>query len=143
MVVARIARDVFRVPIVIARLYDPARRPLYHNLDVQVVCTTLWGAEQMVSLITHPQWQVVGTLGNGEVQVVQIRVGRALAGRTVGFLSEDRALVVVGFTRGSQTCIAQPDQVLEQGDLVYLGLDVTANESVLHQLVGNGREVAA
>lgn len=42
---SQIAREVFRVPRVVARINDPLRAEVFHDLGLETVCPTLLGAE--------------------------------------------------------------------------------------------------
>lgn len=42
---SQIARETFRVPRVVARINDPLRAEVFHELGLQTVCPTLLGAE--------------------------------------------------------------------------------------------------
>jgi trk system potassium uptake protein TrkA len=44
IVAARIARNIFHVPRVVARLYDPRRAEIYRRLGVMTISSTTWGA---------------------------------------------------------------------------------------------------
>ena len=44
IVAARVARTIFRVPRVVARLYDPVRAEVYHRLGLTTISSTAWGA---------------------------------------------------------------------------------------------------
>lgn len=42
---SQIAKKIFNVPSVICRIYDPIRTEVYQNLDLEVICPTIVGAE--------------------------------------------------------------------------------------------------
>ena len=42
---SQIAREIFRVPRVVARINDPLRAEVFHDLGLQTVCPTLLGTE--------------------------------------------------------------------------------------------------
>jgi len=42
---SQIAREIFRVPKVVARINDPLRAEVFHDLGLQTVCPTLLGTE--------------------------------------------------------------------------------------------------
>jgi trk system potassium uptake protein TrkA len=44
---AQIAKHVFNVPRVVARLYDPIREETYRLLGLETVCSTIMGAERI------------------------------------------------------------------------------------------------
>ena len=41
-VIARMAKNIYRVPKVIARLYDPKKADIYRRLGIQTISTTTW-----------------------------------------------------------------------------------------------------
>jgi trk system potassium uptake protein TrkA len=45
-VIARIAKNAYRVPRVIARLYDSRKAEIYRRLGIQTLSTTSWGIER-------------------------------------------------------------------------------------------------
>ena len=50
---AEIAKLVFHVPRVVARLYDPVREDTYHTLGLmETVCPTLMGADKIHEIVT-------------------------------------------------------------------------------------------
>src|SRR5262249_32678270 len=65
-VVARIARDIFNVNRVVARIYNPRRAPIYEKLNLQTVSSSIWGAQRLEQLLVHPGMQSVSSAGNGE-----------------------------------------------------------------------------
>lgn len=51
-VVAHLARNVFKVPRVVSRNYDPRWLPLHEAMGLDVVSTTIWGSMQMETMVT-------------------------------------------------------------------------------------------
>ena len=48
---AQIAREVFHVPKVITRIYDPIRQDVYQELGLNTICPTLAGARQIHAML--------------------------------------------------------------------------------------------
>ncbi|MCL5070073.1 MAG: TrkA family potassium uptake protein [Actinobacteria bacterium] len=71
---ALIAKREYRVPIVIARIYDPVRALAYNKLDIATISPTKWGANKIRELICHSDIHPQSSLGNGEVDVLEIEV---------------------------------------------------------------------
>src|SRR5512137_2962844 len=86
-VAARIARSLFHVPRVVARLFDPERAEVYKRLGLATISSTTWGAERIRELLTHADLDAVRSFGAGEVQLLEIEVPSALVGRSVRDLS--------------------------------------------------------
>ena len=48
---AQIAREIFKVPRVITRIYDPMRQDVYTELGLNTVCPTLSGARKIHAML--------------------------------------------------------------------------------------------
>jgi len=48
---AQIAREIFNVPRVITRIYDPMREDVYRELGLNTLCPTLTGARQIHAML--------------------------------------------------------------------------------------------
>src|SRR4030065_1958469 len=55
IIAARIARNHFRVPRVVARLYDPRRAEIYQRLGLLTISSTTWGAGRNRELMTRTE----------------------------------------------------------------------------------------
>jgi len=51
---AQIAKFIFKVPKVIARIYDPLREETYHALGLETFCPTTLGARTVKELLVGP-----------------------------------------------------------------------------------------
>ena len=80
IVAARVARKVFQVPRVVARLFDPRRAEIYQRLGLVTISSTTWGARRIYELLTHSDLDCVMSFGAGEVKMIQVEVSAALAG---------------------------------------------------------------
>ncbi|MCH3943317.1 MAG: TrkA family potassium uptake protein [Atopobiaceae bacterium] len=83
IVVAHVARSVYRVPRVIARLYDTAKADTYRRLDIQTVSTTDWGIRRAAELLTYHQLDTVYGINHDGVRLVRADVPTLLEGKTV------------------------------------------------------------
>jgi trk system potassium uptake protein TrkA len=51
LLVAQVARSVFGVPRVVARIYDPQTEEVYRHLDVDIVCPTSLSAQRILGIL--------------------------------------------------------------------------------------------
>ncbi len=120
IVVAVTAKETFKVPRVVARIYDSKTAEIYRREGIPTVTPTLWGAHTMRAMILHPHLSTLTTFGNGEVQIVYLEVPKALVGRAVTELHLPGELRVNVLVRRGQAMIPQPDVRLEAGDVLYI-----------------------
>ncbi|GFO65116.1 TrkA family potassium uptake protein [Geomonas paludis] len=131
---ARTARLLFRVPRVVARLYDPGRAEAYRRLGIPTISHVTWGVGRIVELLCYSQVEQVHSLGGGEVELVQVELPHLLAGRSVQELSLMGEIMVVAVTRQGRTLIPTPGTLFRPGDLVHLALLTSSSQRLKHLL---------
>jgi len=126
VITARVARNVFRVPKVIARLYDPRRAEIYQRLGLQTVSSTAWGVSRAIQLLVHAELNVAISLGNGEVEVLEMEVPLHWVSRTVNNVNVPGEVSVTAVTRQGKTFIPTLGTVFQEGDRVAIAIIATA-----------------
>lgn len=135
VVTARVARVFFRVPRVIARLYDPRTAEIYRRLGLQTVSTTEWGVQRIAELITYSHLDAVVSLGS-DIDIVDAELPPTLAGRAVGDLCVPGEVQVVAVSRGGRSFLPNAATHLQAGDLLHLAV-VAASVERLKSLLGH------
>lgn len=130
VVIARIARNIFRVPRVIARLYDPRKADIYHRLGIQTISTTTWGIERATEILTYNHLDSVYEMGNGNVNLVCIEVPALLVGHTVNEVTVVGEINVVSINRRNRTFIPTLGAILEAEDILYVSVIVSASDKL-------------
>lgn len=129
VVVARLARQVFHVPRVVARLYDPRKAEIYHRLGLQTISPIIWGVNRIADLLCYSQLDTILSLGS-DVDLVEIDIPPQLVGRTVKDLTIPSEAHVVAISRGGKSFLPSLGTVFQQGDLVHLAILATSAERV-------------
>jgi len=119
IVSALIARNIFKVPRVVTRIYDPQRAEIYRRFGIPTISSTTWGANRTRELILYSQLTSVFSFGNGEVESVELRVPQRLVGRTVGDITVLGEISVSCVVRLGKAFIPSMGTQFEEGDLVY------------------------
>ncbi|MGD0085201.1 MAG: TrkA family potassium uptake protein [Acidimicrobiales bacterium] len=118
IVAARVARDVFKIPRVLARLYDPARAPVYSEFGIASVGSVHTTVNRVMQLLHHLTLEPQQTFGNGETLLVRSRLPDYLAGRGVLELNVPGEIQVVELSRAGHSRIPEHSTPLEGGDVV-------------------------
>ncbi len=137
VVAARLARNIFRVPRVVARLYDPQRAEVYQRLGLVTISSTTWGARRIQELLTHADLDPVMTFGRGEVVIIAIEAPPHWVGRTVNNITAPGEAIVVSITRKDQAMIPLSGAEFRSGDLIHLAVLASAMERI-EELLGLG-----
>ena len=120
IVVAVAAKDTFKVPHVVARIYNPQAAEIYRREGIPTVTPTLWAANTMKTMLVTASLSAAATLGSGEVESVCIVVPKVLAGRTVADLAKPGEIVVGALVRRGQAMIPSAETGLEVGDQLHI-----------------------
>ncbi len=125
---AEVARKIFGVKQVVARLYNPQRERTYQQLDLDYVCGTTLVAEKLLDKVRAGHAHHVDSFGDVEIVVFKLRDSAAGAHVREMFL-EGQVLPAI-IARGNTTFIPTLDTQLKAGDILRVAVK---NESV-HRL---------
>lgn len=137
IVVAHVARSMFRVPRVIVRLHDLSKAETYRRLDIQTISPNAWGISRICELLTYQQLDGVYEVGSGEVNLVRADIPALLNGVTVRELTAVGEIQIVSVSRDNQTFIPTQGTVLSDGDIVYAAVATSASRK-FKQMLGIG-----
>jgi len=135
IVAARMANQVFRVPKVFARLFDPRKAEIYQRLGLQTIASVTWVANRVADLLCSSQFDTVASLGSGQVDLVQTEAPTLWVGRPVNQVSVPGEVQVVTISRGSRTFLPTLGTVFQAGDVVHLAV-LTAAADRLKAMLG-------
>jgi trk system potassium uptake protein TrkA len=136
LVAARMASQVFRVPRVVARSYDPRKAEIYRRLGVQIITPVTWGINRIAELLSFFPLSTTVSLGNGEVDIIEAEVPPLLAGRTVNEVTVPGEIQVVAISRGGKTFLPTLGTVFQAGDWLHLAV-LAASADRLKALLGH------
>lgn len=138
IIAARIARNIFHVPRVVARLYDPRRAEIYQRLGLTTISSTNWAAERIFQELTHADLDVWNTFGRGEVSLIHSEVPPHLVGHNIKQLNIPGELLVISITREDQAFIPIPGTEFQEGDILHMVVLSTGMDR-LEELLGMER----
>jgi len=121
-VVARVAREVFKVPRVVARLDDPRKAEIYRRLGLQTIAPVTWGISRIADLLCYTPLAPVVSLGTGEVDIVEAEATPLLVGRMVADVTLPGEIHVVAITRRGSTLLPTMGTVFQIGDQLHLAV---------------------
>lgn len=128
IVAARIAHNIFHVPRVVARLFDPQRAEIYRRLGMLTISSTTWGAERLRELLTSAELDPLISFGSGEVSLVNIDLPSHLVGRMVKDLTVPTEISVIAITRQGAAFIPTLGSQFKEGDVVQVAILASALE---------------
>jgi len=137
-IVARVARDVYRVNRVVARVYNPRRASIYEKLGLQTVSSSAWGAHRIEQLLIHPGMQSISSAGNGEVQVYEMIIPSEWSGRKLSEMIPVEHAIPVAITRNGKGILPRAEIVLEPQDILQVSSTPEGVKILRERARGNG-----
>lgn len=128
IVTAMLARNVFRVPHVVARVFDPHQAEIYARLGLTTTSPIELGAAQFTHMLTYRQMDPVFTFGSGQVHLIRIDVPAHLVGHRVDELTALGEFAVVTLTRNNLALLPVSGTALEAGDVLHMAVLAGAME---------------
>ena len=126
IVVARISRQTYRVPRVIARLYEIGNAETYRRLGIQSISTTDWGVRRVCELLTFNELDDVTGIGSGDVRLVRADVPPMLEGSPIRELTAIGEISIVAVSHDNETFVPTQGTVLDHGDIIYAAVQATS-----------------
>lgn len=117
ILVSQIAKKIFNVPKVIARVYDPERAQIYKDLGLDI----LSGTSLFASLIRDKVIESSLTsylIETNQLGVIEIDAKEKIEGSSVSQLNVADEFMVTAIIRGAEVIIPRPETIIKQGDKI-------------------------
>lgn len=117
LVCAQIAKRIFNLPKVIARVYDPERAQIYQGLGLDVISGTILFAAMLRDKLVESRFSsfLIETKNLG---VLEIKLKKEFVGRCVKEFNAEGEFLLVAIKRPEETFIPGPDTLLEANDVL-------------------------
>ncbi len=135
IVAARIAKEVFRVPRVIARIYDPRRAEIYRGLGISTIASVTWTSTRLLDMVTHPDLHSAFEYGNAEVEMMEIEAPAWLAEHPLDELNVPGEISVAAVLRKGEAMLPTEGFAFEKDDVLYINV-LRESAGKLERLLG-------
>ncbi len=117
VMVSEIARDLFHVPAVITRLYDPEREMVFSKMGLTTICPTTLAVDRLKNMLIPTSEAATLDIGGTSVRFRIIKPARRLWGKS---LSEVKEPYVFGVIRNGRFHIACTKMVILEDDSLVI-----------------------
>lgn len=117
LVAAQAAKKIFKIPRVIARVYDPTRAHIYHSLGLNVISGTILFAAVIRDKIIENRFSSY-LIESKEVGVLEIEIEESLNDKTVRELNVPNEFLIIAIKKIEGVVLPQESTVLRKGDIV-------------------------
>lgn len=117
---ARVAREMFGVRRVVARIYDAKRAAVYERLGIPTVATVPWTTDRLLHTLTSDVETTRWRDPTGTVAVAEVDLHEAWVGHRVTDLEQACGGRVAFLLRFGAGVLPEPKTVIQAGDQVYI-----------------------
>jgi trk/ktr system potassium uptake protein len=117
IVAALAAKRRFRIPKVVARIYDPDRAEIYLRQGIRTVSPVQWSAGRIRDILLHPAIETEREFGNGEVAQIRVEIPPHLVGKAVNDMTIPGDIAVPVIVRAGKALLPTLGTRFEQGDV--------------------------
>lgn len=122
VVSARVAKLTFKVPTVLARIYDPRRAELYRELGIRTISSVEWATAQLLAMIANPRLHSEYQFGEGAVQMIEVEAPLPLIDARFPEFEIPGEIRVSVVVRDHSAIIPVPGMRVERGDRLYVAV---------------------
>lgn len=117
IIAAQAAKKIFKVPKVIARVYDPSRADIYKSLGLDILSGTILFASMLRDKIIESRFSSY-LIESKDVGVLEIEADEKIIGKTVGEVSLPGELMVVMVKGIKGVALPEPQTRIYKNDVL-------------------------
>jgi trk system potassium uptake protein TrkA len=125
LISAQVAKKIFNVPKVIARVYDPQRAHIYTALGLDIISGTVLFASMLRDKIIESRFSSY-LIETKDLGVIEIEVKNELVGKSVRDINIPGEFLVVAIKRLKEVIIPRPEEGLKAKDILMAVVKVVS-----------------
>jgi trk system potassium uptake protein TrkA len=116
----QIAQEIYNVPTVLARIFDPTREHVFHDFGLQTICPTNLTVETIKSMIIDKSKIQQITLGNESITFSQLDMDDSMINKKLKDVIVEESDNIFGIIRQGTLIYYSNDIVIKQDDKIVL-----------------------
>lgn len=129
IIAARVAREVYNVTTVVARIYDPQRATVYERLGIPTVATVRWTADRFLRHLLPADQKPMWRDPTATVSMVEVLPNPSWTGQSVRQLETATGARVAYLMRFGIGTLPSEGTIIQEGDQIFMLVtdDIAAN----------------
>jgi trk system potassium uptake protein TrkA len=117
LIASQVAKKIFKVPKVIARVYDPQRAHIYSALGLDIISGTILFAAMLRDKVIESRFSSY-LIESKDLGILEIEVKSSLTGKTIQEVNIPGEFLVAAIRRLDGVIIPEPQTVLKAKDIL-------------------------
>ena len=118
IMVSEVAKELFHVPTVITRVYNPQRESVMGGMGLTTVCPTKLAVRKIKGLLTHHERLDTANFAGTSVAFRTVKPMPAQVGKPLLEMAQEP---VLGVLRNRNFILAAPRELIQAGDMLVVG----------------------
>lgn len=120
IMVSQMAKEIFKVPRVVARIYNPAREHVFHEFGLDTICPTEITVDLIRSMVLCQKEKSVHTIGNSPIVFSHQKVQNGDVGKKLGAVKLGRDVHLFGVIKDGEFDFPNPEMILSKNDVLVI-----------------------
>ena len=120
IMVCQLAKEIFKVPKVIARIFDPAREQVFHEFGLTTICPTKMTVEVIKSMVVNEPSTSLQTIGNTTVAYNYIKAQSSYFGKKLSSVNLKDNSFIFGIIHNGSFYFSNEDVTINEGDTLVI-----------------------
>ena len=116
----QVAKEIFKVPRVIARIYNPEREHVFHHFGLDTICPTNLTVDVLRTKITGESDTSHHTISGEAFTFKREPVGREYEGKKLGAVKTKKNYSIFGVLQNGRFVFPNPGMRLNRGDILVV-----------------------
>ena len=116
VMVSQIAKEIFKVPIVITRVYDPAREKVFKDMGLDIICSTTLAVDEIKEHLEQNDRKIL-KLEGANVLFKNLKPSRKQIGRSVNEVAD---MKIFGLIKNGEFIFACAKTNIEANDILIV-----------------------
>lgn len=117
VMVSQIAKEMFKVPVVITRVYDPQREEVFRKMGLDIICPTTLAVDKIKDHLIPQNKEKILEFEGASVSFNYRKPPKRLIGKTVSDITEEN---VLGIIKNDKFTLAYPHISIETNDILIV-----------------------
>jgi trk system potassium uptake protein len=117
---AQIAKNIFHVPKIVSRIFNPGNREVFDEFNLDTICQTELSVQAFLRKIAGENDEQVHRVFNTDLLYSSIPIDEELVGQQIDNLSAEAGKMIIGLLRDGQLRLAVSGTKVQAGDELVL-----------------------
>ncbi len=117
VMISQIARELFKVPNVITRVYDPEREIVFNKMGLNIICPTTLAVDNIKDLLIPQSKHETLDFNGVSVLFNYLKPPKRFIGKTIGEIKDEN---ILGIIKDEKFTLAYPNTCIDTGDTLIV-----------------------